>query len=169
MHNKYDAILTTDAEILRRIEAVDKKKRGAEGRDRKKGKFTPSAASAAGGRSAPQTAKKLGIGRAKVERARVVLLNPEETAAVLSGEKTIHHAWKDIMERRQSQRIIKNGRVKLKHQKPAPVIGAKKDILQRIVRHAQADLRVWQEKYAGYKELPELAEIFSVLERMNAS
>ena len=48
------------------------------------GKFTI-AAPAAMGRSSTQTAKKLGIKTSKVERTRIVLSDPEEKVAVLSG------------------------------------------------------------------------------------
>ena len=46
------------------------------------------------------TAIAIGTSRAKVERARVVLANPDEASAVRKGEKTIHQAAQDVKTRR---------------------------------------------------------------------
>ena len=51
-------------------------------------------------KTADITAVAIGTSRAKVERARVVLANPDEASAVRKGEKTIHQAAKDAMTRR---------------------------------------------------------------------
>jgi len=60
----------TDTEILRCIEALDRKRKQSEGQEREGGKFQPKASNEAIGKSAYETARVAGISRAKVERAR---------------------------------------------------------------------------------------------------
>jgi hypothetical protein len=63
----------TDAEIIRCIEVLDRRKKQGEGQERDKGQFQPKASNEAIGKSAKETAKVVGVSRAKVERARTVL------------------------------------------------------------------------------------------------
>jgi hypothetical protein len=87
IHTQKDRRNLSDAELLRLIELVDRPQMGFN---------TPVAAIEATGskprKTAEVTADTIGTSRAKVERARAVLSDPEEAAAVRRGEKTIHQA-----------------------------------------------------------------------------
>ena len=90
IHTQRDRRNLSDAELLRLIELVDRPQDG----------FHSALASieANGKRptkSASLTANAVGTSRAKVERARLVLSDPEESAAVHRGDKTIHQAAQD--------------------------------------------------------------------------
>jgi hypothetical protein len=82
----------TEADLLRCIEAVDKrreKQEVLEDKERDKtGKFKPRASSDACGKSAKKTAEIVGTSQAKVERTRTVLSDPKEREAVMAGEKS---------------------------------------------------------------------------------
>jgi ParB family chromosome partitioning protein len=84
IHTQRDRRNLSDAELLRLIELVDRRQEGFR---------SPLAAIEANGsrpsKSADLTADAIGTSRAKIERARVVLSDPEESAAVRRGEKTI--------------------------------------------------------------------------------
>jgi ParB-like nuclease domain. len=87
IHTQRDRRNLSDAELLRLIELVDQPQDG----------FHSALASieATDGRphkTAEITADAVGTSRAKVERARVVLSDPEEAAAVRLGDKSIHQA-----------------------------------------------------------------------------
>ena len=95
----------TEAEILRCIEAVDKRKQQGESADlapsgAKLTQDKPIASSEAPGKSAEKTAKVAGVSQRKVERARAVLSDPEEKEAVLAGKKSIHKASRAVKEKR---------------------------------------------------------------------
>lgn len=87
VHTQKDRRNLSDAELLRLIELVDRPQTGFN---------TPVAAIEATDskprKTAEVTADTIGTSRAKVERARAVLSDPEEAAAVRRGEKTIHQA-----------------------------------------------------------------------------
>ncbi len=87
IHTQKDRRNLSDAELLRLIELVDRPQTGFN---------TPVAAIEATDskprKTAELTADTIGTSRAKVERARAVLSDPEEAAAVRRGEKTIHQA-----------------------------------------------------------------------------
>ncbi len=87
IHTQKDRRNLSDAELLRLIEFVDRPQTGFN---------TPVAAIEATDskprKTAEVTADTIGTSRAKVERARTVLSDPEEAAAVRRGEKTIHQA-----------------------------------------------------------------------------
>jgi len=98
IHTQRDRRNLADAELLRLIELVDQPQTGfnipvaaIEATDEKPHK------------TADITADAIGTSRAKVERARVVLSDPEEAAAVLRGEKTIHQAAKAAKTKRGTQ------------------------------------------------------------------
>ncbi len=87
IHTQKDRRNLSDAELLRLIELVDRPQTG----------FNTPVASIEATDSKPRktaevTADTIGTSRAKVERARTVLSDPEEAAAVRRGEKTIHQA-----------------------------------------------------------------------------
>jgi ParB-like chromosome segregation protein Spo0J len=87
IHTQRDRRNLSDAELLRLIELMDQPQAGFN---------TPVASTeATDGRphkTAEITADAIGTSRAKVERARVVLSDPDEATAVRRGEKTIHQA-----------------------------------------------------------------------------
>jgi hypothetical protein len=79
---------STEADLLRCIEAVDKRKDA--GRPSKE--LAPSGANFSHGKSAETTAQIVGTSRRKVERARQVLSDPKEKEEIMAGKKTIHQA-----------------------------------------------------------------------------
>jgi len=87
IHTQRDRRNLSDAELLRLIELVDRPQEGFN---------VPVASIAATGvkpkKTAEITAEAIGTSRAKVERARVVLSDSEEAAAVRRGDKSIHEA-----------------------------------------------------------------------------
>jgi len=103
IHTQRDRRNLSDAELLRLIELVDQPQNGfhsplapigaTEGRHQK---------------TAEITADAIGISARKVERARAVLADPEEAAAVLSGAKTIHQAAHDVKARRATKSSTKS-------------------------------------------------------------
>jgi len=90
IHTQRDRRNLSDAELLRLIELVDQPQTGFN---------TPVASIEATDekphKTAEITADAVGTSRAKVERARVVLSDPDEAAAVRRGDKTIHQAAQD--------------------------------------------------------------------------
>jgi ParB family chromosome partitioning protein len=87
IHTQRDRRNLSDAELLRLIELVDQPQCG----------FNTAVASIEATDTRPHktaeiTADAIGTSRAKVERARVVLSDPDEAAAVRRGDKTIHQA-----------------------------------------------------------------------------
>jgi ParB family chromosome partitioning protein len=98
IHTQRDRRNLSDAELLRLIELVDRPQTGFN---------SPVAAiEATGGKprkTADITADAIGTSRAKVERARAVLADPEEAAAVRRGEKTIHQAAESAKAKRHAK------------------------------------------------------------------
>ena len=92
----------TDAELASCLEALDNvRTRGGDvkSKDYKKSKASHEANDLSKGKSAQVTAKKLGISRAKVEKARAVMSDNtpiEIKEAVKSGEKSINSAYNEI-------------------------------------------------------------------------
>lgn len=119
IHNQRNRRNLTDAEILRCIEALDKRKqRGATGGFRGNQytevgvvKASSEAISKPGSskkhkdKSAQKTAATVGTSRAKVEKARVVLEHAEEPVkeAVKEGSITINKAYQLTQQNRQAQ------------------------------------------------------------------
>ncbi|MBW1992655.1 MAG: DUF5131 family protein [Deltaproteobacteria bacterium] len=98
----------TDAEIIRCIEALDKRRqRGGDHKSEEFKKSKPSNEGIETGKSASakETAKLVGVSRVKVERARTVLEHGEEPVkkAVQAGELSIHRAYQLTQERRRVQ------------------------------------------------------------------
>lgn len=98
IHTQKDRRNLSDAELLRLIELVDRPQEG----------FRAPLASIEANDGQPRktaevTADTIGTSRAKVERARTVLSDPEEAAAVRRGEKTIHQAAEAVKARREAQ------------------------------------------------------------------
>jgi len=87
IHTQKDRRNLSDAELLRIIELVDQPQEGF------RSPIAPiGAIEAKSAKTAAITADAIGISARKVERARAVLSDPEEAAAVRRGEKTIHQA-----------------------------------------------------------------------------
>jgi ParB-like chromosome segregation protein Spo0J len=98
IHTQRDRRNLSDAELLRIIELVDRPQEG----------FNTALApfGASGGKlakTAAITADAVGISARKVERARVVLSDPDEAGAVRRGEKTIHQAAEAAKAKRATQ------------------------------------------------------------------
>ncbi len=99
-HAQRDRRNLTSAELLRAIQYIDKRKDRGVGQPRQDGKFQPKASNEANGqKSAKDTADIIGTSRATVERARTVLSDGDATQAVLSGDKTISAAAKEVKEK----------------------------------------------------------------------
>ncbi len=87
----------TDADILRLVAICDQR--------RKSGERTDLASSEARlGKSAENTAEKIGTSRAKIEKARRVIDQADEQTkqAVMSGEKTINAAAREVAEKKKA-------------------------------------------------------------------
>lgn len=98
IHTQKDRRNLSDAELLRLVELVDRPQEG----------FRAPLASIEANDGQPRktakvTADTIGTSRAKVERARAVLSDPEEAAAVRRGEKTIHQAAEAAKAKRQAK------------------------------------------------------------------
>ena len=103
IHTQRDRRNLSDAELLRLIELLDQPQEGF--------RSTIAAFEAIGDKpkkTAEITAEAIGTSRAKVERARVVLSDPEEAAAVRSGTKTIHQAAHDSKAKRTAKSSTKS-------------------------------------------------------------
>lgn len=109
IHTQKDRRNLSDAELLRLIELVDRPQEG----------FRAPLASIEANDGQPRktaevTAYTIGTSRAKVERARTVLSDPEEAAAVCRGEKTIHQA----AEATRAKRVVPQAPAKKRVQSP---------------------------------------------------
>lgn len=107
IHTQKDRRNLSDAELLRLIELVDRPQEG----------FRSPLASIEANDGQPRktaevTADTIGTSRAKVERARAVLSDPEEAAAVRRGEKTIHQAAEAAKAKRAVPPVPTNRRVR---------------------------------------------------------
>lgn len=99
IHNQRDRRNMTDADIVRCIEALDKRKRQGERTD-----LASSDAKLGGaGKSAKKTANVVGTSERKVEKARTVLEHGDEATkqAVKSGDKSINRAYQETQQRRR--------------------------------------------------------------------
>ncbi len=116
IHTQRDRRNLSDAELLRLIELLDQPQEGFN---------VPVASIAATGvkpkKTAEITAEAIGTSRAKVERARAVLADPVEAAAVLSGAKTIHQAAHDAKARKATKSSTKT---KPQHRSKATTMSA---------------------------------------------
>ncbi|MEW6659689.1 MAG: hypothetical protein AB1424_13615 [Thermodesulfobacteriota bacterium] len=156
IHNQRNRRNMTEAEILRCIEAVDKRKQQGERTDlapsgAKLIQGKPIASSEASGKSAEKTAKVVGVSPRKIERARTVLADPAEKEAVLAGKKSIHKA----------SRAVKEKRLKVVPYEP-PI--SDQDKRQEVLLMAWEEIKAWQRKYSHYPEFREIFEAIDVLE-----
>jgi ParB-like chromosome segregation protein Spo0J len=94
--NQRDRRNLSDAEIMAAVAAVDDiKKKGGDRKSNSARSKVPHGTIDPGGRSATETAAKVGTTKKKVDNARAALADPEEKAAVLSGEKSLNQAATD--------------------------------------------------------------------------
>jgi len=104
IHNQRNRRNLTDADLLRCIEALDRRKQQGERTDLASpdAKLAPGTS---GGKSAATTAKIAGTSQAKVERARTILehADPETKEAVLSNKKSINKAYSETQQKRKQQ------------------------------------------------------------------
>jgi ParB-like chromosome segregation protein Spo0J len=103
IHTQRDRRNLSDTEILRLVQLIDKPQRGFKQSLTGNEILTISSNEPNGEdiRSTSElTAEAVGISNAKVKRARAVLADPRQTAAVLAGEKTIHQAAQDAKTKR---------------------------------------------------------------------
>jgi ParB family chromosome partitioning protein len=104
IHNQRHRRNLTDAEIIRCIEALDRRKtKGGDHGNQYTGGKVAKASNEAIGKSAQETAEVVGVSRAKVERARTVLEHAEEPVkeAVQAGEISINQAYQLTQEKRK--------------------------------------------------------------------
>ncbi len=101
IHCQRDRRNLTDADVLRWVSELDKRRK--HGGDRKSDDFN--ATPVAMKRSAEETAAALGVNRGKIEKARTVLdhADAETKAAVEAGEMTINAAYKTTQETRRTE------------------------------------------------------------------
>jgi hypothetical protein len=103
IHTQRDRRNLSDAELLRLIELVDQPQGGFHS------PLAPTGANESSlTKTAVITADAVGISARKVERARVVLSDPDEAAAVRRGEKTIHQAA-EAAKAKRATRSVPNG------------------------------------------------------------
>jgi hypothetical protein len=151
IHNQRHRRNLTDTEILRCIEALDRRK--ARGGDHKSDVYrekskAPNGALDPNKKSAAQTAKLVGTSPRKVERARTALNDPQAASEVKAGKKTISRAYQEIQAKRKSQHQTETS----EHQ------GSER---RAILQQALKELRPWREKYKDY---PEFSAVFQAID-----
>lgn len=115
IHNQRDRRNITDADILRCVEALDKRKE--RGGDHGNQYTEPKEANAPSGampkkeRSSEQTAAALGISARKVERTRTVLDHADEETKkeVLEGKKSLNKAYQETQTKRKAEKGASSG------------------------------------------------------------
>lgn len=106
IHTQRDRRNLSDAELLRLIELLDRPQEGF------RAPLAPIGANeSVATKTAVITADAIGISARKVERARTVLSDPEEAAAVRRGEKSIHEAAEAAKAKRAAPPAPANRRV----------------------------------------------------------
>lgn len=147
----------TDADLLRVIETVDKRR--ARGGDRKSEEAKSKAQPCAIEKSSESTGKVVGVSARKVEQVRTVLSDPEVAEEVRAGKVTINKGAKKA-------RAKKAKPPKAAAPTPAPgkpkAKAVEQDQLQAVVLQALTELRAWRHKYGEYQEL---AAIFEVIDK----
>jgi ParB family chromosome partitioning protein len=153
IHNQRHRRNLTEVEILRCIEAVDKRRdRGGDRRSEEaKSKPPIGGIEKSKSPSAQDTARIVGVSTRKVERARAVLAEPQAAAEVKAGKKKISRAYQEIQANRKSQN------------QPEPAEN-QEDERQAILKKALNEIHHWQEKYEGYSEL---SAIFMAIDSCN--
>jgi protein gp37 len=106
IHNQRDRRNLNDADILRLVKVLDRRK--SEGRPKKTGSSEP-----VSGRSAEITAETINTSSTKVKKARTVLdYGDEKTkAAVIKGKQSINAAYTKIQRKRKREKAKEDGEV----------------------------------------------------------
>jgi len=155
IHNQRNRRNMTEAEILRCIEAVDKRR---EAQRDEQGKYTVGPSEPTG-RSAAQTAEIVGTSESKVKRARAVLSDPEVAEEVRAGKVTINKGAQKV-------RAKKAKPPKPNAPTPAPekpqAKTAEQDKRQEVILQAWTELRAWRQTYGEYQEF---AAIFTIIDK----
>jgi hypothetical protein len=118
----------TEKDLLRLIDIVDKRQEqkeviASQSRD-EGGRFLPCASIEADGKSkktAEKTAAIVGTSRTKVERARRVLSDPKEKAAVLAGKKSIYKAAQDVGKAKRQNQVYRTAHLTLDVPQKSPL------------------------------------------------
>jgi ParB family chromosome partitioning protein len=154
IHNQRHRRNLTEAEILRCIEAVDKRR---EAQRDEQGKYTVGPSEPMG-RSAAQTAKIVGTSESKVKRVRAVLSDPEVAEEVRAGRVTINKGAQEV--RAKKVKPPDATAPTPAPEKPQPKASGQ-DKRQEVLLQAWTELRAWRQKYSEYQEL---AAIFEFLD-----
>lgn len=106
IHNQRDRRNLTDADLIRCIEAVDK--RSSWGGDRKSADTKIKSSSEPLISSAKATAETVGTSETKVKKARILIDHADEGTkqVVLDGKKSIHAAAKETQQKRKQQKVV---------------------------------------------------------------
>lgn len=155
IHNQRDRRKLTDAEFSRCVEAVDKLREA--GRPPKE--LASSEANLDKGKSAAKTAKAVGGSRAKVERTRAALSDPEVAKEVRAGKISINQGAKKV--RAKKVKLPKATAPAPAPEKPQPKV-AEQGKRHEVLLQAWTELRAWQQKYSEYHEL---AAIFEAIDK----
>ena len=99
IHNQRDRRNITDADIMRCIEAVDKRKRTGRKSDAEK----LASLEANSGKSAEETAKIVGTSKTKVEKARTIIAHADDKTKqeVNEGKKSINKGYNETQQKRK--------------------------------------------------------------------
>ncbi|OPX18909.1 MAG: hypothetical protein BZ151_12030 [Desulfobacca sp. 4484_104] len=149
----------TDAEIIRCIEALDRRRqRGGDHGNQYTGGKVAKAPNGAFAKTCEETAQTIGISPRKVERARTVLdhADPETREAVKEGKKSINRAYQETQAKRKAARTPEPSEPETgSGPEPEP---PKPDPRTEKLQQAIAELTVWREKYPNFVELSPVYE-----------
>ena len=142
IHNQRHRRNLTEAELLRCIEAVDRRQnRGGDRRSEEaKSKPPNGGIEKSKSPSAQDTARIVGVSTRKVERARAVLAEPQAAAEVKAGKKNISRAYQEIQANRKNQ----------SQSEPAKNQDSER---RAILKKALTEIQLWRERYKDYPEL----------------
>ena len=160
----------TDAEILRCIEALDKRRE--RGGDRKSVNYRVKSKPPNGaiGKSAQETAQTVGVSTRKVERARTVLDKADEDtkAAVKEGKMSINRAYqKTKAKSNPAAKGTSQAKATAAAQAPAvepetaPDAPPQTDLHKQELRQALEELLAWRQRY---RHLYELSHYFAAID-----
>jgi len=161
----------TDAEIIRCIEALDKRReRGGDHGNQYTGGKVAKASNGAIGKSAQETAKTVGVSRSKVERARTVLdkADAETQEAVREGKITINRAYQKTKAKsnpaaEETSQATATAAAQAPAVEPetAPDAPPQTDLHKQELRQALEELLAWRQKY---RHLYELGNYFAAID-----
>lgn len=108
IHNQRDRRNITDADILRSVELMDRRKKSGDNGGNSNHKSN-SAKSKSRGETAVRVAKAIGISKTKVYQARAVIDHADEEIkeSVKSGNKSINKAYNETQKKRKQEKVVK--------------------------------------------------------------